>query len=80
MTLREWLDPKDWRKRGRITMLAKELRVSVSLVSMWAAGKRRVPAHWCLEIEDVTLGAVKAETLRDDLLWERWKRRRRKSS
>jgi len=57
--------------RGRQVMLALALGVCPSLVSMWATGARRVPAHRCLEIERATNGLVRAGGLRRDLSFRR---------
>lgn len=62
--------------RGRTTALAEAIGVVPSLVSMWGSGSRKVPAEWCLEIEHATDGQVKAEDLRPDLNWKRFRERK----
>lgn len=52
-------------KRGRVTTLAHELGVCISLVSMWANGIRRIPAEQCYPIRDHT--GVPLFQLRPDL-------------
>lgn len=60
-------------QRGRLTELAKRLGIVPSLVSMWANGRREVPAERCIEIEHATDGQVKTEDLRPDLNWDRFR-------
>ena len=66
LTLLEWLSV--W---GRTASLSRQLGVSESMVSMWGSGRRRVTAERCLEIERVTKGQVRCETMRPDLHWKR---------
>ena len=58
-------------QRGSAARLARALGLPPSVVSAWAHGRRQVPAGRCLEIERVTAGLVRAETLRPDLRWKR---------
>lgn len=71
MTLRQYLSI-----RGRMTALAKRLRVPISLVSMWTSGARAVPAERCMAIERATKGRVTVRTLRPDLSWRPWRKTR----
>lgn len=52
-------------RRGRVTELARALEVSISTVSMWASGHRRVPAERCRLISQLT--GVSNATLRPDI-------------
>jgi DNA-binding transcriptional regulator YdaS (Cro superfamily) len=61
MTLRAYLKVK----RGRTTLLAKALGVSVAIVSMWANKQRRIPAEQCNQISRIT--GVPMRSLRRDL-------------
>jgi DNA-binding transcriptional regulator YdaS (Cro superfamily) len=61
-------------ERGRMSQLASRLGVVPSLVSMWANGSRKVPAEWCMDIEHATDGKVKAEDMRPDLNWKRFRK------
>jgi DNA-binding transcriptional regulator YdaS (Cro superfamily) len=61
MTLRAYLKVK----RGRTTLLAKALGVSVAIVSMWANKQRRIPAEQCGQISLIT--GVPMRSLRRDL-------------
>ncbi len=70
MTLRRYLHAA----RGRQVALARALRVSPSLVSMWASGARRIPIARCLTIERATRGQVRAGGLRRDYSFTRPKR------
>lgn len=54
-----------------MTLSAKNLGVSVSLMSLWTSGKRKVPISRCLAIERLTGGMVKIEVLRADHNWQR---------
>ena len=58
--------------RGRATRMAGDLGVSVSVVSMWAHGSRRVPLERCFAIERLTKGAVRVKWLRPDITFSRW--------
>ena len=60
MTLRAYLNTK----RGRTTLLAKALGVSVAIVSMWANKQRRIPAEQCDQISRIT-GVPKTSLRRD---------------
>jgi DNA-binding transcriptional regulator YdaS (Cro superfamily) len=70
MKLEDYLE----QERGRSTELADLLGVVPSLISMWASGSRKVPAEWCMEIEHATGGKVKAEDMRPDLNWKRFRK------
>ncbi len=61
MTLRAFLSTK----RGRTTLLARALGVSVAIVSMWANKRRRIPAEQCAAIHRAT--GVPLVSLRRDL-------------
>ena len=63
ITLLTWLQ----QTRGRATRMAGDLGVSVSVVSMWAHGSRRVPLERCFAIERLTRGAVRVQWLRPDM-------------
>lgn len=65
MTLQQYLR----HRRGSATALAKQLRIPISLVSMWANGSRLVPAERCMAIERATRGKVTVRMLRPDLSW-----------
>ena len=54
---------------GSKAALARLLGVAPVQVTHWAAGKRRVPAARCIDIERVTGGLVKCEELRPDMDW-----------
>lgn len=71
MTLRQYV-----KARGTSARLSALLGVSPCTFSSWLHKRRRVPASRCLDIERVTLGHVRAETLRPDLDWTRVRRRR----
>lgn len=68
ITLLTWLRAS----RGRATAIAESLGVSLSLVSMWAHGTRRVSADRCMALERLSRGAVRAEWIRPDLSFKRW--------
>jgi len=70
MTLKAYLQ----QVRGRSTHLSAVLKVTVSLVSMWAGGSRVIPVGRCLEIERATGGRVLAHRLRPDVDWTREKK------
>lgn len=59
--------------RGRSTQVAQCFGVSLSLVSMWAHGTRPVSADRCLALERLSKGALRAEWIRPDLSFKRWK-------
>lgn len=61
MTLRSYLKES----RGRTTLLAEALGVSIALVSYWANGLRRIPAERCKQLSKIT--GVPLESLRRDL-------------
>jgi DNA-binding transcriptional regulator YdaS (Cro superfamily) len=54
---------------GAASKLALSINTHQSLVSTWAAGRRRVPASRCPDIERATGGAVTCEELRPDVDW-----------
>lgn len=70
-SLREFLS----RKRGRAAAMAAALKVSPSLVSLWATGARVVPVARCLEIERYTKGIVRVTRLRPDVAFNRWRKK-----
>ena len=57
---------------GDASALAKALGVGVTVVSEWARGKRPVPIIRCVEIEELTGGAVTRKQLRPDDWWQIW--------
>lgn len=65
MRLDEYLKTHDLSQRK----LAAALKVSPVMVSIWASGKRRVPAERCPDIERETGGLVRCEDLRPDVAW-----------
>ena len=67
MTLTDYIQTH-WRSSSAF---AESLGLSLSAVSMWASGARRVPMHRCLQIEEASGGLVRRETLRPDLKWKR---------
>ncbi len=46
--------------------------LSVQVVSGWATGSRPVPIIRCVEIEELTGGAVTRKQLRPDDWWQTW--------
>lgn len=65
MNLRTYIN----QKRGMAASLARLLGASQTDVSLWASGKRPVPAERCPEIEKATNGEVTCEELRPDVDW-----------
>lgn len=61
MQLREFLDMSP---HGAMFELARKLKTNPANVSNWAAGRRKVPVHWCIQIEDATDGKVTRADLR----------------
>ncbi len=61
MTLRAYLKAE----RGRTTLLAKALGVSIAIVSMWANKQRRIPGEMCGRVSKIT--GVALDSLRRDL-------------
>ena len=61
LTLRRYLKEE----RGRTTLLAKALGMSIAIVSYWANGQRRIPAEMCGRISKIT--GVEMRALRRDL-------------
>ena len=49
--------------------LGDVLGVSAATVSYWVNKKRPVPVERCIEIDAITFGKVKCETLRPDVNW-----------
>jgi len=49
--------------------LARAVKATSTDVSLWARGKRPVPAERCPDIERATGGAVRCEDLRPDVDW-----------
>ena len=49
---------------GSVTALAKRLGLPPQVIHNWAAGKRPVPVIRCVEIEELTGGAVTRKQLR----------------
>ena len=67
MTLTDYIQTH-WRS---MSALAEHLDVSLSSLSMWASGARRIPMHRCLELEEKSGGLLRREILRPDLNWKR---------
>lgn len=65
-------------ERGRVSWLASQIKVPVSLISDWANGKRPIPAERCPDIEQATGGAVVCETMRPDVNWAVLRKSKRK--
>ncbi|MCZ4328516.1 Cro/CI family transcriptional regulator [Castellaniella denitrificans] len=57
---------------GSATALAEKLGVTAVTVSDWAMSKRPVPIIRCVEIEELTGGAVTRKQLRPDDWWQIW--------
>lgn len=66
MTLEEYVAES----RGNASGLAKAIGVSPVLISLWATGKRQVPAKRCTQIEKATNGQVARLDLRPDIFQE----------
>ncbi len=65
MKLLDYVNEK-WGKRAS---LARALGVSNIMLSLWALGRKAVPAHRCIEIEKITGGLVRCEEMRPDIDW-----------
>lgn len=59
----------DYLRKNRAIDLARDLNIPSVLISQWSRGIRRVPAERCIQIEQVTNGVVRCETLRPDIDW-----------
>lgn len=59
----------DYLRKNRAIDLARDLNIPSVLISQWSRGIRRVPAERCIQIEQVTHGVVRCETLRPDIDW-----------
>lgn len=57
---------------GSASELARKMNVPRMTVSEWATGKRAVPIIRCVEIEELTGGAVTRKQLRPDDWWQIW--------
>ena len=57
---------------GGTANLARQLGVAAMTVSDWATGKRPVPVVRCVEIEELTGGAVTRKQLRPDDWYQIW--------
>ncbi|MFT0533162.1 transcriptional regulator [Castellaniella hirudinis] len=57
---------------GSAAELARILGVAPMTVSCWARGKKPVPIIRCVEIEELTGGAVTRKQLRPDDWWQIW--------
>lgn len=57
---------------GGVTALAKCLGLPPQVIHNWAAGKRPVPVIRCVEIEELTGGAVTRKQLRPDDWYQIW--------
>lgn len=58
------------KKRGNLTHLAQRIGVTLSSVSSWAIGIRKVPLIRALAIARATKGLVSVKTLRPDVDWK----------
>ena len=67
LSLRDYCD----QKHGRMTKLAKDLGVTVGLVSHWAAGQRPIPVKRALDVQIYTGGVVPVWKTRPDVRWDR---------
>jgi DNA-binding transcriptional regulator YdaS (Cro superfamily) len=54
------------------TELARLLGVSPTFVYQWCTGRRRIPLKTCVDIEQLTNGAVTRKDLRPDDWQEIW--------
>lgn len=54
---------------GGLTSLAKLLDVKPPTIYQWLNASRPLPAERCVQIEEVTGGAVRCEELRPDVNW-----------
>ena len=54
---------------GSQAALAVELGVSYQAVNGWVRGSRSIPPKRCIEIERLTSGRVRCETMRPDIDW-----------
>lgn len=52
---------------GGQAALARAIQVKSQVVWQWADGRRPVPAHHCIAIEQACKGAVTRHELRDDV-------------
>ena len=52
---------------GSQVNLGKALGITSANIGMWLTGYKDVPARWCMPIEIVTEGRVRASELRPDL-------------
>jgi len=52
---------------GGKAVLARQINVSPQVVWQWADGRRPVPAHHCMAIEEATEGKVTRYDLRPDV-------------
>lgn len=57
---------------GSQLALANAIKVAPAQVSQWANGVRPVPAHYCVDIERATAGAVSRADLRPADYWRIW--------
>lgn len=57
---------------GSAATLARALKVSPSAVHEWAAGRRPLPIERCVQVEQITSGAVTRMDLRPDDWWQIW--------
>ncbi|NOL51805.1 transcriptional regulator [Pelistega suis] len=55
--------------RGRAAEIASIIKVRPEFISMWALGRRQVPAERCPDIEQATGRAVTCEEMRPDINW-----------
>lgn len=61
--LKEWIMEYD-----TLDKAAKALGVSKSTISLWLRGKRQISLVNCLKIEKLTIGRIKYNELRPDLI------------
>lgn len=57
---------------GGITALAHKLGIAPQVVHRWASGQQTVPVVRCVEIEELTGGAVTRKQLRPDDWYQIW--------
>lgn len=55
--------------RGNAAKIASTIKISPVYISLWASGRRQVPAERCPDIEQATNGEVTCEEMRPDVNW-----------
>jgi DNA-binding transcriptional regulator YdaS (Cro superfamily) len=56
---------------GSNAALAQAIDVHESAISLWKTGRRAVPAHYCLKVEEATAGEVTRYDLRPDVFGQK---------